>query len=139
LGIFAHVIPNVVFRWPFDFFLHDISINLIVIGSRESNTANEHLEADAGNSPDIDGWGMLVLMDDFRGKIVRSSYKGIHYLFFNIRVVILIHVFSLTEVNKLDIVIIVDHNVQRFEVTMHDSLALKVFKAIDHLGHINPR
>jgi len=138
LGFSAHVVSNIVLRWPFDFFCNNIIIDLLMISSRESNTANEHLEEYTSNSPDINSWSMLIFINNFRGQIVGSTNEGIHHLLFNIRVVFLIHVLGLTKVNELDIVIIINHDVERFEITMHDFFALEVFEGIDKLSHIDP-
>lgn len=50
---------------------------------------------------------------------------------------LLIDFFGITEVNKLDVVILVKHDIHRFEVSMHYVMILEQLNSVYHLCHEN--
>lgn len=110
--------------------LHDVVDDLWLSSSRERHLARKHDVEDYAHGPNVD-FEVVSLEEYLRGDVVGGAAHGVHGL-------IALHLLGQPEVNHLDaveVVLEVEHEVLRFDVSVRYLLRVQVLQRLEKLPH----
>ena len=116
------------FVWELVKSLLHLRKNFIVVFARKRWFTRKHNVQDDSNAPQVALFS-VVASQHFWGYVVRRAVHLVHYVGFSIEDV------GRAEVNHLDctLVLWIDQNVLRFQISMSDSLLMAIRNCLQHL------
>lgn len=127
LGLYAHFLIILLFvLGPLDLTGFDITVHRHWVLAFEGHHANEHLEQDAAEGPRVHRTTLSLAVDHFRRLVVDSTDESVPPLSVALLLFLLflIDFSGVSEVDDLDIVVLIEHDVLRLQISVHHPFLL---------------